>query len=126
MSAVGEPGYVSDLDDQPGGTGWSDAVEVEQLAAGRADQLDQFLVGGLLAGVDPLEVADQFRSDLPAGLPGHIAWPDLGQQRLAWAADRSFFAPPGISSSNSAWTWLTLRVSPHPATDGDRPGPEGS
>jgi hypothetical protein len=30
--------------------------------------------------VDPLEVADQLGRDPAAGLAGHVAWPDLGQQ----------------------------------------------
>ena len=36
--AVGEPGDVADLDQQPGRTGGSDAVQVDQAGAGRGDQ----------------------------------------------------------------------------------------
>ena len=37
--AVGEPGDVADLDQQPGGAGGADAVQVDQRGAGRGEQL---------------------------------------------------------------------------------------
>jgi len=55
VAAVGEPGDVADLDQQPGRTGGSDAVQVQQPGAGRFDQLGELLVGGLGAGVDLLQ-----------------------------------------------------------------------
>jgi len=51
--AVGEAGDVADLDQQPGGTGGSDAVQVQQSGAGGSDQIAQLLVGRLLPDVDP-------------------------------------------------------------------------
>jgi len=73
---------VADLDQQPGGAGGSDAVQVEQRRAGGFDQLFEFGVRGLLAGIDPLQVSDEFRGDAAAGLAYRIARPDSGQQCL--------------------------------------------
>ena len=50
-----EPGDVTDLDEQPGGAGGADPLQLGQGCAGRGEQLGQFFVGGLLAGVDPLK-----------------------------------------------------------------------
>ena len=80
--AVGEPGDVADLDQQPGRAGGADAVQVHQAGAGRGDQLGEFLVRGLLALIDPLEVADQLGGDPPTGLAGDVARADRGQQGL--------------------------------------------
>jgi hypothetical protein len=44
-----------------------------------------FLVGCLLAGIDSLQVGDQFRGDPAADLPGGIAWAHCGQQRSGLA-----------------------------------------
>ena len=42
---------------------------------------------------------------------------------MAWAAERFFLAPPGISSNNSWWSWETIRVwsSPGPASVDQEP-----
>jgi hypothetical protein len=58
--AVGEPGDVADLDQQPGGAGGADAVQIHQRAAGGGDQFGELFVRGLGPLVDALEVADQF------------------------------------------------------------------
>jgi len=79
VRAVGEPGDVADLDQQPGRTGGSDAVHVHECGAGGGDQLFQLGVGGLLALVDPFQVADQLRGHAAAGLAGGVAGPDLGE-----------------------------------------------
>ncbi len=110
MAAVGEPGDVADLDQQPGGAGGADAVQVHQRGPGGCHQLAQLLVRSLLAPVDPLQVGDQLRGDPATGLAGCVARTDLRQQALAWAAERSFFAPPGISSSSRWCSWETIRV----------------
>src|SRR5437870_4829243 len=47
--------------------------QVQQAGAGGGEQVGEFLVGGLLALVDPLEVCDQLRGDTPSGLPSGIA-----------------------------------------------------
>ena len=80
MTSVGEPGDVADLDQQPGRPGGSDAGQVQQAGPGGGDELTEFLVRGLLPGVDPLQISDELRGDPAPGLPGHIALPDLGQQ----------------------------------------------
>jgi hypothetical protein len=70
------------LDQQPGGTGRADPVQLHQAAPGRGDQLLELLVRGLAALIDPLQVADQLGGDPPPGLAGGVTRPDLGQQRL--------------------------------------------
>jgi hypothetical protein len=77
-----EAGDVSDLDEQTSSTGRADPVQVSERGAGRLEQLVEFFVGGLLAGVDPLEIADQLRSDTTAGLARDIARADRSQQRF--------------------------------------------
>ena len=105
VATVGEPGDVADLDQQPGGTGGADAVQVEQRRCRCHRQVDEFLVRGLLALVDPLEVDDQLERDPLSGLAHRRLWVGPSASSLrAWAADRSFFAPPGISSSSSWWS----------------------
>ena len=46
------------------------------------------------------------RRVLPATSRGRT----VASSALAWAADRSFFAPPGISSSSSRCSWAIIRV----------------
>ena len=79
---VGEPGHVTDLDQQPGGAGGTDPVQGGQRGAGGLEQFVQFLVGGLLALVDAFQVADQLGGDPAAGLARGIAGTDPGQQGL--------------------------------------------
>jgi hypothetical protein len=43
---------VSDLDEQPGCTGWADAIEVGQPRATGGQQAVEYFVRGVLAGVD--------------------------------------------------------------------------
>jgi hypothetical protein len=43
-------------------------VQAEQRRVGLAQQRHQFLVRGLLAGMDPLQVHDQLQRDAFAGL----------------------------------------------------------
>src|SRR5215469_7941264 len=80
VGPVGEAGDVANLDEQPGRAGWSDAVELSECAAGGGEQLAQFLVGRLLALVDPLQVTDQLCSDPAPRLAGRIPGPDRGEQ----------------------------------------------
>ncbi len=49
MVLVREAGDVADLDQQPGGAGGADAVQVNQDGSGLLDECGQFLVGGLLS-----------------------------------------------------------------------------
>ena len=93
MVAVGEPGDVADLDQQPGGAGGADAVEVDQAGSGRGDEFGELLVGCLLAGIDPFEVADQFRGDAAPGLAGGVAGADLGEQRLGLGGGEVLLRP---------------------------------
>ncbi len=59
MRLVGEAGDVTDLYEQPGCAGWTDAMQLSECAAGRSEQFAEFFVGGLLALVGPLQVTDQ-------------------------------------------------------------------
>jgi hypothetical protein len=45
VAAVGEPGDVADLDQQAGGAGGSDPVQVDQAGSGGLDELDEFAGG---------------------------------------------------------------------------------
>jgi hypothetical protein len=45
---VREAGDVADLDQQSGGAGGADAVQVQQAGAGGGDVLDEFLVRAFL------------------------------------------------------------------------------
>jgi hypothetical protein len=74
-----EPGDVTDLDQQPGGAGGADAVQVEQPGACLFDQGGELLVRGLLACADPLEVDYELQRDALACLPGHVLRPDARQ-----------------------------------------------
>jgi hypothetical protein len=55
---------------------------IDRCSAGRGHQLAQLLVGGLLAGMDPLQVRYQLGGDALAGLADHVARPDAGEQLL--------------------------------------------
>jgi hypothetical protein len=65
----------------------------QQRGAGRLDELAQLLVGGLLAGVDPLEVGGELGGDAAAGLAGGVPRPDLGQQRLGLRGGQVLLRP---------------------------------
>ncbi len=79
MRAGREPGDVTDLDEQPGSTGGSDAVQLRQRGAGRREQRFEFLVGGFRAFIDPLEISDQFGSNPAPGLARGVAGADFSQ-----------------------------------------------
>ena len=110
VRAAGEPGDVPDLDQQPGRTGGSDAVQLRERGAGLGEQLFEFFVGGLRALIDPLEIGDQFRGNTRRVLPAVSRGRTFPSSTLACAADRCFFAPPGISSSSSRCSWETILV----------------
>ena len=101
MRLAGEPGHLTDPGQQPGSTRRADPVQVSQGSAGGPEQRAEFLVRLLLALVDPFQVADQLGGDPAAGLARGIAGADRASSALAWAADRFFFAPPGISPGSS-------------------------
>src|SRR5450759_3652320 len=82
VGPVGEPGDVPDLDQQPGRPGGADAGQVPQAGAGGPDEFGEFLVGGLLALVGPLEVADQFGADPAADLARGVPRAHLAQDLL--------------------------------------------
>ncbi len=71
---------VAELDQEAGGAGGADSVQVHQCGAGRLHEGGELLVGGLLALVDPLEVGDQLGRDPAAGLAGEVARADGGQE----------------------------------------------
>ena len=68
------------------------SISVVPVAASSSREL---LVRGLLARVDPLEVADQLGGDPAAGLAGDVAGPDLGQQRLGLGGGQVLLRPAG-------------------------------
>src|SRR5665648_659032 len=80
----------------------ADPGQVQQVGAGGPDEVGELLVGGLLALVGPLEVADQFGGDSAATLPAASRGRVLARIALACAAERYCFAPPG-TSSRSRW-----------------------
>ena len=110
MRFAGEPGDAGDFDQQPGGAGGTDAVQAGQCATGGFEQVTEFFVGGLLALVDAFQVADQLGGNPAAGLAAASRGRTLASRALAWAADRSFFAPPGMSSGSKWCSWQTMRV----------------
>lgn len=79
MRLGGEAGDVADLDQQPGGAGGPDAVEVEQGCSGGGDELLEFLIGGLAALIDALEVRDQLSGDAAPCFAGGVAGAHGGQ-----------------------------------------------
>ena len=52
FAALDESCDVTDLDEQPGRTGWTDAIEIGQPRASGDQQAVEFLVRGVLASVD--------------------------------------------------------------------------
>ena len=126
VGLVREPGDVADLDQQPGGAGGADAVQVEQTGAGGFDQLGELLVGGLLPGIDPLQVSDQLGGDPAAGLADDVAGPDLGQQCLG-LAPRTGPASPRRGSARAAAgaAGRPCGCGPRPASGAGRPGAAG-
>jgi hypothetical protein len=95
VAAVGESGDVADFDQQPGGTGRSDAVQVQQGSAGRGDQRFEFLVGGLLAGIDPFQVADELGCNSASGFPSDVARSDPGKELLGLRGGQVLLRPTG-------------------------------
>src|SRR5215467_3761281 len=77
-----EAGDVTDLHEQTSSTGGADSVQVGQGGAGRLEQLVEFFVRGLFAGIDPLEIGDQLRGDTTTGLARDITRANLCQQRF--------------------------------------------
>src|SRR5450756_2113593 len=109
VGAVGEPGDVADLDQQPRGPRGADAGQVQQAGARGPDEFGEFLVGGLLALVGPLEVADQFGSDPAANLARGVPRPHLAQDLLGLRRGQELL--------RSAWDQLeeqVMQLSDHP------------
>ncbi len=98
MVLVREAGDVADLDQQPGSAGGADAVQVNQGGSGLLDEYGQFLVGGLLSLVDPLELGDQFGGGASAGVAGDAKRSDGGEQLLGLGSGQVLLRPAWISS----------------------------
>lgn len=90
---VREAGDVADLDQQPGSAGGADAVQVNQGGSGLLDECGQFLVGGLLSLVDPLELGDQFGGGASAGVAGDAKRSDGGEQLLGLGSGQVLLRP---------------------------------
>jgi hypothetical protein len=71
VPAAGEAADVTDVADQPGGTGRADAVQLLQAATAGRDQLGQLLAD---------EFGDQFRGQAAAGATDEVTWADGGEQ----------------------------------------------
>ncbi len=95
VGLVREPGDVTNLDEEPGRTGGADAVQIEQSGSRLRQQFGELLVGGFLAGIDPLEVTDQLGSHPASGLADGIAGTDLGEQRLGLSGGKVLLRPAG-------------------------------
>ena len=74
-----ELGDVADFDEQPGGAGWADAAQVQQMGAGLTHECLEFFVGGFAAPVDAFEVGDEFGGHATAGLACRVWWAAGGQ-----------------------------------------------
>ena len=72
---AGEPGHRGDIDQQPGGAGGADAVQVHQRGPAAADRDPQLGLERLQLGVDRFQVDDQVHRQAPAGGPGRIPRP---------------------------------------------------
>lgn len=81
MRLGGETGDVPDVADQAGGAGGADAVELEQAAAGRGDDLLQLGFRGLDLFVDAGQFGDQLRGQLTPGAADDVPWTDRREQR---------------------------------------------
>jgi hypothetical protein len=111
-----EAGDVTDVDEQPGRAGRADAVERQQRGAGRLDVLAQFLVGGLLPRVGLLGVGMSSAATPRRTSPAASRGVTVASRAFACAADRSFFAPPGMSSSSRWCSCAIMRVWSSPST----------
>jgi len=90
-----EPGDVTSLDQQPGSAGRSDPMQAGQRGPGGRKQRGKFLVGGLGALVDALQVADQLSCCLPARPACRITWADLGEQCFGLGRGQAFLGAAG-------------------------------
>ncbi len=97
----GEAADVTDVADEAGRAGGSDAVEVCSPLPVAVDEFVSCLLAVLIFLSMRGEFGDQLGGQPPAGAPDDVAGPDRVEQGRAWAADRNFFAPPGMSSSSS-------------------------
>jgi hypothetical protein len=99
MRLVQGPGDVTAFGRQPGGARRADPVQVQRCRAGCFHRISKFFVRSLLPLVDTLEIRDQFCGDTSA-LPAASRGRTVASNAFACAADKSFFAPPGMSSSS--------------------------
>ena len=67
------------------------------------------LVGGLLADVDPLEIADQLGGHSAPGLAGGVAGTDLGEQGLGLGGGEVLLRPAGSQLQEQA-----MQLAGHP------------
>ena len=102
---------VTDVTEEAGGAGRTDAVEVlEAAAGGKRHQRSQLNVGGLLRWSmrrgSLISSPASRRRVRPAISRGRT----VASRARAWAADRTFVAPPGVIPSSSRCSWQTVRV----------------
>ena len=115
MRAAGEAADVTDVAEQPGGTGRSDAVQVEKSAAGGGDEFGEFLLRDLifLSMTTSSWISSEAsqRRVLPTTSRGRTV---ASRARACWA-DRSFLAPPATSSSSKWCRRETISVRARPS-----------
>ena len=93
MVAVGEPGYVADLDEQACRPRRADPVQFHQAGPGRGDEVAELFVGSPPAGIDTLEVADELGGDPAPCLAGDVAWADPCKQSLGLGSGEILLRP---------------------------------
>ena len=93
MVAIGEPGHVSHVGQDPGGAGGTYPVDVHQVRSAGQDRGLQLGLHDLEPGVVPVQ-AGQFPGSHPAaGLSGQVTGAHPGQQGLVLRGGSSSPAP---------------------------------
>lgn len=88
-------GDVTDLDEQPGRTGGTDAMKSEQAGAGGGHELGELLVRFLLAPVGLLQVGHHLQRDTLAGLAHDVTRSDTGQDLAGLCRGQVFLGSTG-------------------------------
>ena len=70
-------------------------MQVQQPGAGGGDQLAELFVGGLLPGIDPLQVADQLGCQSASGFAGHVTWSHTCEEGFGLGRGQVLLRPAG-------------------------------
>jgi hypothetical protein len=93
VATAGEAADVTDVADQAGRARRADTGELLQAAAGRLDQLSEFLVRRLDLLVHLGQFGDQLRGQTPAGPADQIPWSDRVQQLAGLGGGQELLRP---------------------------------